>query len=128
MPRIYKKKLGSREYKNYPAARVEAALGKVLDGRLSIRGASEQYNIPYGTIYNRYKGKHVKKPGAQTAFTESEEKAILKSAAKCSNWGYPLTLLDLRFFAKSFLDRQGRVVSKFQNNLPGLPQEDYFGT
>ncbi|KAJ8712264.1 hypothetical protein PYW07_005106 [Mythimna separata] len=120
MPRIYKKKLGTREYRNYSEATVNEALSQVVDGKLSIRGASEQYNIPYGTIYNRYKGTHMRKPGAQTVFSESEEKAILKSAAKCSDWGYPLTLLDLRFFAKAFLDKKGRVVTKFENNLPGV--------
>ncbi|KAJ8736797.1 hypothetical protein PYW07_000068 [Mythimna separata] len=119
MPRIYKKKLGTREYRNYSEATVNEALSQVVDGKLSIRGASEQYNIPYGTIYNRYKGTHMRKPGAQTVFSESEEKAILKSA-RCSDWGYPLTLLDLRFFAKAFLDKKGRVVTKFENNLPGV--------
>ncbi|KAJ8732805.1 hypothetical protein PYW07_015404 [Mythimna separata] len=120
MPRIYKKKLGTREYRNYSEATVNEALSQVVDGKLSIRGASEQYNIPYGAIYNRYKGTHMRKPGAQTVISESEEKAILKSAAKCSDWGYPLTLLDLIFFAKAFLDKKGRVVTKFENNLPGV--------
>lgn len=79
-----------------------------MEGKLTIRGASERYKIPYGTVYNGYKGMHMRKPGAQTAFSESEEKCILRAAAKCSDWGYPLTLLDLRFYAKAFLDKQGR--------------------
>ncbi|XP_026326216.1 uncharacterized protein LOC113234910 [Hyposmocoma kahamanoa] len=120
MPRIYKRKLGSREYRNYTEARLEEALTQIVDGKLTIRGASQLYNISYGTLYNKYKGTHVKKPGAQPVFSESEEEALLKSAAKCADWGYPLTILDLRFLAKAFLDRQGRVVSKFTNNLPGV--------
>lgn len=51
-------------------------------------------------------------------FSEAQEKAILESAAKCAQWGFPLRLLDLRMFAKAFLDRSGRTVATFSNNVP----------
>lgn len=120
MPRNYKKPLGSRNYKNYEESKVEKAIQAVLDGRCTLRGAAEEFNIPYGTIYNRYHGKHIKKPGAQPVFSEAQEKAILQSIAKCADWGFPLSLLDLRMFAKALLDRSGRIVAKFQNNIPGV--------
>lgn len=34
--------------------------------------------------------------------------------------GFSLTLLDIRFFAKSYLNKRGRIVERFQNNLPGV--------
>jgi len=38
-----------------------------------------------------------------------------------SNYGFPIDKTDLRhIIVKSFLDRIGRKVSVFQNNLPGL--------
>jgi hypothetical protein len=84
MPRIYKRSLGSREYKNYSDSVVENALQSVLDGRSSLRGASKELKIPYATLYNKYKGKHIRKPSAQPVFSGTEEKASLQSAAKCS--------------------------------------------
>jgi hypothetical protein len=120
MPRIYKRSLGSREYKNYSDSVVENALQSVLDGRSSLRGASKELKIPYATLYNKYKGKHIRKPSAQPVFSGTEEKASLQSAAKCSEWGFPLSLLDLRMFAKAFLDRSDRIVAKFPDNVPGV--------
>lgn len=86
---------------------------------MTLRGASEKYNIPYGTIHNKYHGKFGRRPGAPPVFSENEESIILKSAAKSAEWGFPLSLLDLRMFAKMLLDRQGRAVTKFKNNMPG---------
>ncbi|KAJ2945180.1 hypothetical protein O0L34_g9250 [Tuta absoluta] len=120
MPRTYKRRLGSREYRNYTERNLNSAVTDVAEGRLSIRGASVKYDIPYGTVYNKYYGKFGRKPGAQPVLSENEENIILKSAAKCAEWGFPLSLLDLRICAKTLLDKQGRSVSKFHNNLPGV--------
>lgn len=120
MPRTYKRRLGSREYRNYTESVLDEAITEVVEGRLSIRRASEKYDIPYGTLHNKYHGKYGKKPGAQPAFTRNEETKILESAAKSAEWGFPLSLLDLRMFAKMLLDKQGRSLAKFPNNLPGV--------
>lgn len=98
---------------------MEEALQEVVAGTLSIRAAATKYNIAYGTLYNKYKGKHINKVGGQTIFSKHEELIILESAAKCADWGFPLTLTDIRMFAKSYLDKKGRNVKKFNNNLPG---------
>ncbi|KAG5891915.1 hypothetical protein JTB14_022665 [Gonioctena quinquepunctata] len=91
--------------------KLEEALGKVVDGTLSIREATRQFSIPFGTLYNRFRGIHG---------YNDERLAILKSAAKCADWGFPLSLLDMRMMAKYYLDRKGRTVHPFRNNLPGL--------
>ncbi|XP_060810031.1 uncharacterized protein LOC132904125 [Amyelois transitella] len=119
MPRTYQKRLGARGYKNYTEELLDRAITAVTEGRMTLRAASEKFNIPYGTIFNKYHGKYIKKPGAQPVFSKTEEETILKSCAKCADWGYPLTTLDLRMFAKILLDSQGRTVSKFRNNMPG---------
>ena len=36
-----------------------------------------------------------------------------------SNFGFPLTADDLRYAVKSYLDRTGRSVKRFNNNMPG---------
>lgn len=120
MPRNYKKRLGSRDYRNYTEENLNQAVTEVVENRLTLRGASQRYNIPYGTLHNKYHGRFGKKPGAPTIFSENEENLILKSAAKSAEWGFPLSLLDLRMFAKMLLDKQGRSVSKFTNNVPGI--------
>ncbi|KAJ8966903.1 hypothetical protein NQ314_003237 [Rhamnusium bicolor] len=102
MPRKHKRLLGYRSYRNYSKEKLEEALGKVIDGTLSIREASRQFSIPFGTLYNRYKGIHGNNPGHPTIFTHVEEVAILKSAAKCADWGFPLSLMDIRMMAKYY--------------------------
>ncbi|KAG5897541.1 hypothetical protein JTB14_004316 [Gonioctena quinquepunctata] len=120
MARKHKCLRGSRSYRNYSKEKLEEALGKVVDGTLSIREATRQFSIPFGTLYNRFKGIHGNNPGRPTIFTHDEELAILKSAAKCADWGFPLSLLDMRMMAKYYLDRKGRTVHLFKNNLPGI--------
>lgn len=119
MVRRYKRKLGARSYKNYEEESLDQALNDIADGRCSIRAASREYKIPFGTLLNKYRGRHGLNPGSQTAFTHAEEKAILSAAAKCADWGFPLNLFDLRMMAKCYLERQGKTVKKFINNLPG---------
>ncbi|XP_047021712.1 uncharacterized protein LOC124640048 [Helicoverpa zea] len=120
MVRTYKKTPGTRNYKNYSNETLEEALEKITNDELTINAASLQYHIPFGTLYNKYKGLHGKSAGGQTIFSHEEEISILRAAASCSDWGFPLTLLDIRFFAKSYLDKRGRTVERFQNNLPGV--------
>lgn len=58
MVRTPKRKLGSRPYKNYNNDKMEEALTKIVNCELSILGASKLYKISYGTLYNKYNGKH----------------------------------------------------------------------
>nr|CAI5826092.1 unnamed protein product [Callosobruchus analis] len=52
--------------------------------------ASEEHGIPFGTLYNKYHGRNIRKPGAQTVFSEKEGECILKSVARCAEWGSPV--------------------------------------
>ncbi|KAG5895107.1 hypothetical protein JTB14_036382 [Gonioctena quinquepunctata] len=72
------------------------------------------------TLYNRFKEIYGSNPGRPTIFTHDEELAILKAAAKCADWRFPLSLLDMRMMAKYYSDRKGRTVYLFKNNLPGI--------
>ncbi|KAJ4449942.1 hypothetical protein ANN_01349, partial [Periplaneta americana] len=119
MGKTYKRKPGSRNYKNYSDVNLEEALTKVATGKLSIRAASNQYNISFGTLYNKFKGLHTKKPGGQTVLSELEEKCIIREIVKCGDWGFPISMLDLRMFIKHYLDTKGRTCTSLKNNLPG---------
>nr|CAI5820842.1 unnamed protein product [Callosobruchus analis] len=120
MVRTYSRRPGSRNYKNYTEEALNRALSSVADDGLSLRRASEEHGIPFGTLYNKYNDRNIRKPGAKTVFSEKEEECILRSVAKCAEWGLPLTIMDLRMFAKALLDKQGRLCQKFKNNLPGV--------
>ncbi|KAE9542276.1 hypothetical protein AGLY_003403 [Aphis glycines] len=119
LARTPKRKLGSRQYKNYSIECLNEAITKIANGDLSILAASKLYNISYGTLHNKYNGNHIKKTGSPTVFSDKDEMAFLTAAIKCGQWGFPLTLMDLRLIAKLFLDSKGIMVEKFSNNLPG---------
>ena len=119
MVRNYKKKLGTRNYKNYTDAQLNEALQKIADAQLSMRAAALEYKIPFGTLHNKFHGIHIRNAGGQPVFSTEEEVSLINAAVKCADWGFPLNLLDLRMLAKAYLDKCGRVVPKFQNNIPG---------
>lgn len=119
MARNPKKKLGARQYGNYTVASLNEAILQIAEGEMTILKASKKFNIPYGTLHNKYHGRHSKVPGAPTVFTQAEEIAFVKAFVKCGKWGYPLDLMDIRFFVKGYLDQTGRKVDKFANNIPG---------
>ncbi|CAG9762778.1 unnamed protein product [Ceutorhynchus assimilis] len=93
---------------------VEEALGKVIENNFSIRKASVQYGIPFGTLYNRYKGLHIRSIG----LTPQEELQLVRSAATCGDWGYPLSKEDMQFLAKNYLDKQGKIIPYLTENKP----------
>ena len=120
MGRYYKRKDDARTYQNYTADMLNEALTQIAEGKLPLNKASKQYNIPYGTLHNKFHGKHVQSNGGQTAQSAVEESASIQSLTTCSDWGFTLSLLDLRLFVKSHLDRQSRNVDRFSNNIPGV--------
>ena len=118
MDRTYKRKVGSRVYKNFSDKNIDKALEKIVNENWSIK-ASKEFKISYGTLYNKYKGMHVRSHGEQPVFTKQEEDAIIRSVVICSDWGFPLCIENLQMVTKSFLDTQGRQVTRFKNNIPG---------
>lgn len=119
MPRKYKRKIGARKYRDYSTDLLEEALTRVVDDGWAIYRAAEHYTIPYGTLYNKYKGLHGKKHGGPTVFTQEEERIIIESATTCGDWGFPISIEDLQMITKSFLDSHGRREPRFKENTPG---------
>lgn len=126
MPRVYKRKIGSRQYKNFTDETLENALQAIADGNMTIRRASREFKIPYGTLNNKFHGRHGAAHGGPTVFTAAEETAFVNAITKSSDWGFPLNKRDLQIFVKSYLDRKGVVEPRFVNNLPGDDWADSF--
>lgn len=121
-----RKKVGGRPYKNYAGEKIEQALTEVVHGRLSIRKSAEKYGVPKSTLQRKFRGVHIKSPGRQTAFTAAQEKYILSGILTAARWGFPLTKIDVRRVASSYLERKGMRVPTFKNNVPGKAWIDSF--
>lgn len=125
MPRRHKRKLGAGHYKDYNEDKMEKALQRVVDDEWSIRRAAKENNIPYGTLYNKFNGRHIQSVGHPTLFTLNEEKAIISAAVTCGDWRYPLLKADLQWIAKNYADSKGRILpNPVVNNKPGIDWVD----
>jgi len=119
MPRSHKRKLGSRNYKNYTAQTLQNALEEVNNETLSLAKASEKYNIPIGTLSNKKNHKHEKTVGGPTALTAKDEDDLKTVLLTMAAWKAPLSLFEIRMLVKIMLDKCGKTCPKFKNNFPG---------
>uniref|UniRef100_A0A1B6GCB9 DDE-1 domain-containing protein n=1 Tax=Cuerna arida TaxID=1464854 RepID=A0A1B6GCB9_9HEMI len=116
MPRKYQSLM---KHKTYSPEDIENALQLVNDG-MSLRLAAETTGISLTVLFRRKKfGNTLKQKGGQTVLSSEEEKLIVNRLQICSEWGYPIDSFTLRLLVKDFLDRKGKNVKKFKNNLPG---------
>ena len=107
MPRVYKRAPGSRRYGDYTQENLEKCLEAIRNG-MSTRVAAEAYNIPRRTIMNRLKNVHTNKPGFPATFTKEEERAFVSCIHQMSEFGFPVTEMELRQIARTFLNKKGR--------------------
>ena len=112
------KKPRSRKYGDYSQQQIDLAVAAVKKG-LSLRAAENKFKIPMKTISNKVRCAHVNRPGRPCVFSDAKEKEMVKMSQVCAEWGQPLDKLDLRMVAKKLLDKHGRRVAQFRNNLPG---------
>lgn len=120
MPRKYVKRLGqSRRYAYYNPENLEKAVRAVQSGKITIRGAAEKFNVDKMKIHRCIKGKHTKKYGGQTILTENEENMIESRILLAGQWGFPFTTYEIRLIVQNYLNRQGRTVKIFKENMPG---------
>ena len=114
-----RRKVGARTYQRYSDETLQEAIRRVKAGEISQREASKLYQIPRSTIINKVSKKHMKSVGHPHALTPTEEKLIADRFVTVSDYGFPLTLIDAQMVVKSYLDRVGKRVSMFKNNIPG---------
>lgn len=120
MPRKYNRKLGSRRYADYTPETLQTCLDAIRRGQISHRNAEKKYNIPRRTILNKLKERHSTNPGKQPIFTSDKEHSLVDCLITLGNYGFPiLNSRELRHIIKNYLNRCGREVKTFQNNLPG---------
>lgn len=125
MPQKYKRKIGGRRYVQYSTETLGNAVNAVIRG-MSYKEASETYNIPVVTLWRKMNNKNPKKYGGQPVLNSVEENAIVEAVITAAEWGYPYEKEDIKCLVKSYLDRAGKVVKKFHNNIPGKDWCDDF--
>lgn len=125
MPRHYKRDPRSKVHRLVDEDTVKKALDAVSRG-MTVRKAGQLFKISKSALH-RYVKKNsghqgeinFKKKGGQTVLSKTTEDEVIRCLVKCGEWGYPLSAFDLRCFVKYYLDRDGTVVKRFTNNLPG---------
>ena len=93
---------------------MQNALSDISTNRISIFKASKLFGIPYGTLYNKSKLRHMKNFGGQTRLQPHTEEKILQIISILTDWKLPLDKLDTRLLVKEYLDRMGVTDLKFK--------------
>lgn len=116
MPRKY---LPKKKHKAYTAETIAKAISLVKNGQ-SLRSVAKSLEISTTVLHRHIKlGDSIKKKGGQPVLKEDEEKMLVNHLQVCGDWGYPVDIITLRLLIKDYLDRQGKRVKKFKENLPG---------
>lgn len=119
MPRIYRRPVGARKYKDFSDEQLASAVKAVKDDGLSLRKAAEQYGISRCALTAAVKGKP-NKVGRPCILSPLEENQLVECVTLAGKWGFPLTSFDIRLIVKGFLDRSGRTEKRLKNNMPGI--------
>lgn len=114
-----RRKIGARHYRQFDDDSLQRAVEAVRSGRLTVRKAAEQYNIPKSTINRKVRGKHMNPVGHPTVLSREDEEMLVQNIVIAGNWGFPFSRKDIQYVVKSYLDRRGIQPKQFSNNLPG---------
>lgn len=118
MPRKHERRIGARTYKDYTEDQVKEAVEEVRTG-LSLRKAAEKFGISRCALTAAVKGKR-NKVGRPFVLPIEEQKKLAECMILAGDWGFPLTVLDIRLIVKGYLDRSGRTEQRFKENMPGV--------
>lgn len=119
MPTVYRRKPGSRHYKDYTEEQLKECLNAIKNKELTQRAAAVKYRIPRSTIKIKLRNFNMTSPGRPTVFGETEEQSFVAHITALSEYGFPLCELDLVMIVRDYLQSQGRQVKQFNNNVPG---------
>ena len=119
MPRVYKPKPGHKVFRNYESGALDEAV-KAVEAGMSQRLAAKEFKVPRGTLQNRLQGKHPGKYGGQPVFSNEEEISFATHLSTLADWGFPVGYLETRLLVKAYIDKCGRTVRRFKQNLPSV--------
>lgn len=120
MVRNQQRKPGARKYRDFTDENLSRAVQEVKAQTLSLRKAAEKYGISPATLSRKIKGKHSLNVGRPCVISSVDEQIVRDGIVLASQWGFPLTTLDLRLIIKAYLDKRGVNETRFKNNMPGI--------
>lgn len=120
--KVFRRKIGGRPYKPYSERSMDQCIRDIKTNKLTQREAAKRYKIPRSSVILKLKAvreNKVKPPGRQCIFFPEEEQAFVDHAIAMCKFGFPITLFDLRYIVKIYLDSSDRKVKTFRENFPG---------
>lgn len=110
--------MSSKGYHTFSEDALKKAADAVKNG-MSYRKAEKKFGVPKSSIQRKVKNLQQNPYGRPTVFSQDEEKVISQCLALTADWGFPLTIFDVRCVVKKYLDKKGVVESRFKDNFPG---------
>lgn len=117
MPRNYVKKACK-----YPEARVNEAVKKIIEKKLSFREASEQYAIDQTFLFRKVHNKNQSVQGRKTALTREQESSLATNLKLLAKWGFPLNKQEVQCAVREYVEINN-LNTVFGKNGPG---DDWF--
>lgn len=114
----YKPVVGASRRRQYSEDSLDQAIKAVKNG-MSIRTAAASFSVPRSTLRDQLKGRHPRRSGGQCVLSPDEERIISQNIATMADWGYPVKPFDVRILVKDYLKRKNRIVSVFNDGMPG---------
>ena len=114
-------KKGTRRKGNYRSKYTQEdfklAMESIQDG-MSVRKAAEEFNVPRVTLMDRLHNRTTEKLGRPCELTEEEENLLAERVKLMGDWGFPLTMIDVRKLVQDYLNSTGKK-SRWLDNYPG---------
>ena len=109
-----------RERMRWKRNNLEQAITAVKEGRLSLRGSSKMFGIPKSTLGDVMRGKSsvCTRLGAKQILSEVEEASIAGWLVTMAKAGRHVKVKEVLETVKAILDKSGRTVPRFKDNLP----------
>ena len=70
---------------------MSGAIKAVIDGKMGVNRAADQYGVPRSTLKDRVSAKHRARSGPQPYLSYEEEEELVTYLVKCAEIGYPKT-------------------------------------
>lgn len=90
--------------KDYTQSQLDKAVEAVKNGT-SMRKTAEEIGISKSTINREINKKHTDKVGRPFVLEEEDQQKLTQHLYMAGDWGFPLTVYDIRLIIKAFPDR-----------------------
>lgn len=115
MPRVHGRKNGARRYDDCEDGAVDKAVHACKLG-MKIRKAARTYDVPYGTLYNKFKAIHQGSYGRKRELPAKVEEDIVKVMDFCATMKAPIDGFDLRCVVQNLLNACNVNSKVFKDN------------